>query len=88
MGSQREETTVDRSEEAQGWDLIRKAMAGPQAQAYLSADRLHREVQRLETRLTRVRARGGAYGKVGLSDDVRELLVRLEAGATLSTYVH
>lgn len=72
-----------------GLDLVRKAIAGPNAEAYLSADRLHREVRRLQTRLARVQARGGAYRQVELSDSVRELLARLEAGATLSSsYVH
>jgi hypothetical protein len=74
--------------ETQGWELVRKMMDSPDAEAYLSADRLHREVRRLETRLARVQARGGAYRDVELSDDVRGLLARLEAGATLSTYVH
>jgi hypothetical protein len=63
-------------------------MAGPHAEAYLSADQLHREIRRLEARLEGVRARGGAYGRVQMSRDVRALLVRLEAGATLSSAVH
>lgn len=79
---------MDRNEDAQGWELIRKAMDGPAEEAYLSADRLHREVRRLQTRLEQVRSRGGAYRDVDLSENVRELLARLEAGATLSTYVH
>ena len=69
----------------------RKSTAGqeaPNAVAYLSADRVHREAQRLQARLARVKARGGAYRGVEISEDVRALLGRLEAGATLSTYVH
>lgn len=79
---------MDRDTDAQGWEMIRKAMGGSCEEAYLSADRLHREVRRLETRLGRVHARGGAYRDVEMSDDVRQLLARLEAGATLSAYVH
>ncbi|MCX5683000.1 MAG: hypothetical protein NT049_04870, partial [Planctomycetota bacterium] len=60
----------------------------PQTQAYLSADRLHDEVRRLQARLAQVRKRGGAYREVDFSEDVRDLLGRLEAGATLSQYVH
>ena len=51
-------------------------------------DRLQREIHRLRTRLARVQRFGGAYGKVGFSEDVQDLLGRLEAGATLSTAVH
>ena len=79
---------MDRTDEVQGVELVRKAMEDPQAQAYLSADRLHREVRRLQARLARVQRRGGAYCGVELSEGVRDLLARLEAGATLSTYVH
>ena len=53
-----------------------------------SPDRLRRELERLQTRLSEVRGRGGAYGQVALSPDVRSLLARLEAGAALSTLVH
>ena len=69
-------------------DLIRKAVVDPQTQAFLSADRLHGEVRRLQARLAQVRKRGGAYREVDFSEDVRDLLGRLEAGATLSQYVH
>jgi len=70
-------------------DLVRKAVVDPHAQAYLSAGRLQDEVRRLQTRLAQVRKRGGAYGQVDFSADVRDLLGRLEAGATLSSqYVH
>jgi len=70
-------------------DLVRKAVVDPHAQGYLSAKRLHGEVRRLQTRLTQIRKRGGAYGQVDFSEDVRDLLGRLEAGATLSSqYVH
>ena len=79
---------VDRQTDAEGWDLIRKAIQSPNEEAYLSADRLHREVRRLQTQLARVRSRGGSYRQVDVSNNVRELLARLEAGATLSTYVH
>ncbi len=71
-----------------GLGLIRKAIAGPHAEAYLSADDLHRELRHLEDRLAAVKERGGAYRDVQLSSDVRGLLVRLEAGATLSSAVH
>jgi len=79
---------VDRPTESQGMELVRKAMDNPYAQAYLSADRLHEEVRRLQARLARVKRLGGAYRDVELSESVRDLLARLEAGATLSTYVH
>lgn len=79
---------MERDIDSRGWDLLRKAMEAPNAMAYLSADRVHREVRRLQARLARVKTRGGAYRSVDVSDDVRELLARLEAGATLSTYVH
>jgi hypothetical protein len=79
---------VDRSDDVQGLDLVRKAMDAPHVEAYLSADRLHCEVRRLQARLAQVRGRGGAYRRVDLSDGVRDLLSRLEAGATLSQYVH
>jgi hypothetical protein len=69
-------------------ELVRKAMEDPHAQAYLAADRLHEEVRRLQARLARVRRRGGAYRDIELSESVRDLLARLEAGTTLSTYVH
>jgi hypothetical protein len=79
---------VDRTQESGAVDVVRKAVVDPQTQAYLSADRLQREVRRLQARLAQVRKRGGVYGKVDFSEDVRDLLVRLEAGATLSQYVH
>ena len=79
---------MERQAEARGWQLLREAMDAPNAQAYLSADRLHREVRRLQTRVGRVQARGGAYRKVELSADVSALLARLEVGATLSATVH
>jgi hypothetical protein len=79
---------VDRTQESGAVDVVRKAVVDPQTQAYLSADRLHSEVRRLQARLAQVRKRGGVYGKVDFSEDVRDLLVRLEAGATLSQYVH
>lgn len=70
-------------------DLVRKAVVDPNAQAFLAAGRLHDEVRRLQARLAQVRGRGGAYGQVDFSEDVRDLLGRLEAGATLSSqYVH
>lgn len=77
-----------RTEESAGVDMVRKAVVGAHAQAYLASDRLHDEVRRLQARLEQVRKRGGAYGKVEFSEDVRGLLGRLEAGATLSQYVH
>jgi len=73
---------------AESVELVRKAVSEPHAEAYLSADRLHREVRQLEARVAQVRRLGGPYRRVALSDDVRDLLARLEAGATLSTYVH
>lgn len=79
---------MERQVEPQGWDLLRQAMEAPNAEAYLSEGRLHREVGRLKTRLRRIHARGGRYRDVELSDDVGALLARLEAGATLSTLVH
>ncbi|MBM4019918.1 MAG: hypothetical protein FJ288_16625 [Planctomycetes bacterium] len=79
---------MDRTQEAGGVDIVRRAIADPTAQAYLSADRLRREVRRLEARLSRVRTLGGPYGEVDFSDNVRDLLGRLEAGATLSQAVH
>lgn len=79
---------MERQVEPRSWDLLRQAMEAPNAEAYLSQGRLHREVGRLQTRLRRVHARGGAYRDVELSDEVGALLARLEAGATLSTLVH
>ena len=79
---------MDRTADMQGLDLVRKAMTDPHTEAYLSADRLHREVRRLQSRLVQVQRRGGAYRDVDLSEGMRDLLSRLEAGATLSTYVH
>ena len=77
-----------RTEESAGVDMVRKAVVDPNAQAYLASDRLHDEVRRLQARLAQVRKRGGVYGQVDFSEDVRGLLGRLEAGATLSQYVH
>ena len=79
---------MERQMEPRGWDLLRQAMEAPNAEAYLSEGRLHREVGQLQTRLRRIHARGGAYRDVELSEDVGTLLARLEAGATLSTLVH
>lgn len=79
---------MERHVDARGWDLLRQAMDAPNAEAYLSQGRLQREVRRLETRLRRLQARGGAYRDVEMSDNVGALLARLEAGATLSTLVH
>ncbi len=79
---------VERDTKGTGLGLVRKAIAGPHAEAYLSADDLNRELHRLEDRLAGVNARGGPYRDVKLSSDVRGLLVRLEAGATLSSAVH
>jgi hypothetical protein len=73
---------------AESVELVRKAVSEPHAEAYLSADRLHREVRHLEARVAQIRRLGGSYRRVDISDDVRGLLARLEAGATLSTYVH
>jgi len=79
---------MDRQAEAQGWSLVRRALRQPEAEASMSPDRLRKELDRLQTRLARVRSRGGAYGEVNLSPDVRSLLARLDAGATLSALVH
>ena len=77
-----------RAQESGAVDLVRKAVVDSHAQAYLAADQLHEEVRHLQARLLQVRNRGGAYRKVDFSEDVRDLLGRLEAGATLSQYVH
>jgi len=79
---------VGRDPNAQDWELVRDMMDAPNAEAYLSASRVHREVDRLRTRLERVHQRGGRYRNVEMSEHVGALLARLEAGATLSTYVH
>jgi hypothetical protein len=79
---------VDRTTESEGLELVRKAMEDPHAEAYLAPDRLQKEIRHLQTRLARVKRLGGTYSKVEFSEDVRDLLGRLEAGATLSTYVH
>jgi hypothetical protein len=79
---------MDRMTETEGLELVRKAMDDPHAEAYLAPDRLQQEIERLQARLAGVRRRGGAYGQVEFSEDVRDLLGRLEAGATLSTLVH
>jgi len=68
--------------------MIRKAIQTPGGEAGMSRERLHCQVQRLQARLERVQGRGRAYRDVDFSDDVRGLLARLEAGATLSAYVH
>ena len=88
LAARRGRANVERKTDAQGWELLRDVMVTPNAEAYLSADCVHREVRRLQTRLGRVHARGGAYRDVGLSDDVGALLARLEVGRTLSTFVH
>ena len=79
---------MDRNAEAQGWDLVHKALQHPGGEACMSPTRLRRELERLETRLDKVQARGGAYREVGWSPDVRMLLARLDAGAALSAHVH
>ena len=79
---------MDRLTEFEGLDMVRKAMEDPHAEAYLAPGRLQQEISRLRTRLARVQRLGGTYGKVDFSEDVRDLLGRLEAGATLSTAVH
>jgi|WetSurMetagenome_2_1015567.scaffolds.fasta_scaffold145536_3 hypothetical protein len=79
---------MDRLSESEGLDIVRKALDDPHAEAYLAPDRLQQEIHRLRTRLARVQRIGGAYGSVGFSEDVQDLLGRLEAGATLSTAVH
>jgi hypothetical protein len=68
--------------------MVRKAIQAPGGEAGMSPERLQREVRRLQARLERVQSRGRAYRDVEFSDDVRGLLARLEAGATLSAYVH
>jgi hypothetical protein len=42
----------------------------------------------LVERVDRIRALGPAYAGVDVSPDIRELLVRLEAGSSLVTGVH
>ena len=79
---------MDRTQETEGVELVRRVITDPTAPAYLSADRLHQEVRRLQARLARIRTRGGPYVNVEFSQDVRDLLGRLEAGATLSQTVH
>lgn len=79
---------VNRDADTQGWNMVRKAIQAPAGEACPSPERLHREVKRLQARLERVQSRGRAYRGVEFSGDVRELLARLEAGATLSAYVH
>lgn len=79
---------MERDQNAQDWEVVRKMMDAPNAEAYLSADRVHREVDRLRARLERVHQKGGRYGGVQMSEHVGTLLARLEAGATLSAFVH
>ena len=79
---------MGRDPNAQDWEAVRDMIEAPNAEAYLAADRVHREVGRLRARLERIRQRGGRYRDVELSEHVGALLARLEAGATLSTYVH
>lgn len=79
---------MDRDADGRSWDMVRRAVQRPETEAYLAADRLQEDVRRLQARLAQVRSRGGRYRRVDLSDGVRGLLARLEAGATLSTYVH
>jgi len=79
---------VGRDPNAQDWEVVRDMMEAPDAEAYLAAGQVRREVDRLRARLERVRRHGGPYREVALSEHVGALLARLEAGATLSTYVH
>ncbi len=79
---------MERDQNAQDWETVRKMMDAPHAEAYLSADRVHREVDRLRHRLDRVHAKGGPYDAVQMSEHVGALLARLEAGAALSSSVH
>jgi len=79
---------VEPDRSAHDWELVRKMMDASDAEAYLSADRVHREVDHLRDRVERVRKNGGAYGGVAMSEHVATLLARLEAGAGLSSIVH
>jgi len=79
---------VNRSTDTQGLSMVRKAIQAPGGEAGMTPEALQREVRRLQARLERVRSRGRAYRDVEFSDDVRGLLARLEAGATLSAYIH
>lgn len=79
---------MNRSTDTQGLNMVRKAIQAPGGEAGMSPEPLQREVRRLQARLERLQSRGRAYRDVEFSDDVRGLLARLEAGATLSAYVH
>lgn len=46
------------------------------------------QLTNLVARVERVRALGPAYAGVDVSPDIRELLVRLEAGSSLVTGIH
>jgi len=79
---------VNRSTDTQGLNVVRKAIQAHSGEAGMSPEPLQREVRQLQARLKRLQSRGRAYRDVEFSDDVRGLLARLEAGATLSAYVH
>jgi len=79
---------MERDQNAQDWEFVREMLDAPNVEAYTSAARVQREVDRLRTRLAHVQKRGGSYEGVQMSEHVGALLARLEAGATLSTLVH
>lgn len=79
---------MERDQNAQDWEFVRDMLDAPNVEAYASAARVHREVDRLRIRLAHVQRLGGRYGGIQMSEHVGALLARLEAGATLSTLVH
>ena len=73
------------------FDAVRQAVrADPDLGILSQAERAALAVQltTLLARVERVRALGPAYAGVEASEDVRELLMRLEAGSSLATGVH
>jgi hypothetical protein len=73
------------------FDAARRAVrADPDLGILSQAERaaLAAQLTTLLARVERVRALGPAYAGVEASEDVRELLMRLEAGSSLATGVH
>lgn len=63
-------------------DLVRSVISLPPMS--LPADELEAATRAVERRAVRARAMGGAYRRIALSRHVRDLLDRLDAGATIA----
>lgn len=83
-------STVD-GESRTALSAIRDVLRSDTDLSTLSAEEtamLTSQLTSLVARVERVRALGPAYAGVDVSPDIRELLVRLEAGSSLVTGVH